>query len=231
MISSTFWLFKHSGWVIKQQKWKKKVKKAERPRDLELWNGSSKNLFAHATLFIYHPWLKPVLHQNENGEARVGDPWTTTMSMTISTVCSPPRWRCCHHLPPRITTRAPQRLRSKNTTQPLLQFSGPRLLKHEALGFARGLGFCASKLGFCVEAENGVGLGERSGEENDEEDKELQELRKSSTLPARFRHLTKEVPEPPLRWPWFVGLSLSLSLSVSLVHSVLWCNFTMLRIW
>uniref|UniRef100_A0A7C8ZVL5 Uncharacterized protein n=1 Tax=Opuntia streptacantha TaxID=393608 RepID=A0A7C8ZVL5_OPUST len=130
------------------------------------------------------------------------------MSMTISTVCSPPRWRCCHHLPPRITTHAPQRLRSKNTTQPLRQFSGPRLLKHEALGFARGLGFFASKLGFCVEAENGVGLGERSGEENDEEDKELQELRKSSTLPARFRHLTKEVPEPPLRWPWFVGLSL-----------------------
>ena len=78
-----------------------------------------------------------------------------------------------------------------------------------------------------MEAENGVGLGERSGEENDEEDKELQELRKSSTLPARFRHLTKEVPEPPLRWPWFVGLSLSLSLFLSLSF-IRFCDVTLL---
>lgn len=127
--------------------------------------------------------------------------------MTISTICSPPRWRCCHHVPPRVTAYAPRRLRNKNTTPPL-RFSGPQFLKHEALGFARGLRFAGAKLGFCLKAENGGGLGERkSGGEKDEEDKEWEELRDNTSLPDRFRPLTKEVPEPPLRWPWFVALA------------------------
>ena len=44
----------------------------------------------------------------------------------------------------------------------------------------------------------------RAGESNGNEE-ELEELRGKSTMPDRFRHLTKEVPSPPLRWPWFVG--------------------------
>lgn len=31
------------------------------------------------------------------------------------------------------------------------------------------------------------------------------EFREESTMPPRFRHLLKEVPEPPLRWPWLVA--------------------------
>ena len=66
-----------------------------------------------------------------------------------------------------------------------------------------------------MKAENGGGLGERkSGGEKDEEDKEWKESRENSSLPGRFKPLTKEAPEPPVRWPWFVGLSLSLSWSL-----------------
>lgn len=58
-----------------------------------------------------------------------------------------------------------------------------------------------------MKAENGGGLGERkSGGEKDEEDKEWKEFRENSSLPGRFKPLTREAPEPPLRWPWFVAL-------------------------
>ncbi|XP_010556170.1 PREDICTED: uncharacterized protein LOC104825523 [Tarenaya hassleriana] len=31
--------------------------------------------------------------------------------------------------------------------------------------------------------------------------------RGESTMPDRFRYLTKEAPDPPVRWPWFVALA------------------------
>lgn len=36
-------------------------------------------------------------------------------------------------------------------------------------------------------------------------DEAEKEARGNSTMPERFRYLTKEVPSPPVRWPWFVG--------------------------
>ena len=36
-------------------------------------------------------------------------------------------------------------------------------------------------------------------------DEAEKEARGESTLPERFRYLTKEAPDPPLRWPFFVG--------------------------
>lgn len=36
-------------------------------------------------------------------------------------------------------------------------------------------------------------------------DKAEEEARAQSTMPERFRYLTKEAPDPPVRWPWFVG--------------------------
>lgn len=54
------------------------------------------------------------------------------------------------------------------------------------------------------------------GEIKMSEEEKLEELRGKSTMPDRFRHLTKDAPSPPLRWPWFVGLSLSLSLRLAL---------------
>jgi len=36
-------------------------------------------------------------------------------------------------------------------------------------------------------------------------DEAEKEARGNSTMPDRFRYLTKEVPSPPVRWPWLVG--------------------------
>lgn len=48
-----------------------------------------------------------------------------------------------------------------------------------------------------------------------ERDEPEKEARGRSTMPERFRYLSKEAPDPPLRWPWLVGqFHLSLSLSV-----------------
>lgn len=42
---------------------------------------------------------------------------------------------------------------------------------------------------------------------NDGVDEAEEESRGESTMPERFRHLTKEAPDPPVRWPWFVALA------------------------
>lgn len=123
--------------------------------------------------------------------------------MTISsTIFSPPRCRNCPHLPPKITAHAPTlRLPTSQT----LRFSGPQFVKLQPLGFSRGLGFSRAQSGFCARAKNG---GERnSSGDDDEGDKELQELKGNSTMPDRFRYLTKEAPDSALRWPWFVALA------------------------
>lgn len=52
---------------------------------------------------------------------------------------------------------------------------------------------------FRANAQNG------GGEMDDEESEKLR--RGESTMPERFRYLTKEAPDTPVRWPWFVGES------------------------
>lgn len=54
-----------------------------------------------------------------------------------------------------------------------------------------------SKLGFAIKAENGDKGVVEEGEN---------EARGLSSMPERFRYLTQEVPEPPVRWPYFVAL-------------------------
>ena len=39
------------------------------------------------------------------------------------------------------------------------------------------------------------------------EDEAERFARRESTMPDRFRHLTKEAPDTPVRWPWFIGTS------------------------
>nr|DAD20780.1 TPA_asm: hypothetical protein HUJ06_022243 [Nelumbo nucifera] len=34
---------------------------------------------------------------------------------------------------------------------------------------------------------------------------EAEEARGQSTMPSRFRYLTKEAPDRPVRWPWLIG--------------------------
>ncbi|KAF5745998.1 hypothetical protein HS088_TW06G00163 [Tripterygium wilfordii] len=55
------------------------------------------------------------------------------------------------------------------------------------------------KLGFPVNAESG------EGGIKDATDEAEKLARGESTLPDRFRYLTKEAPDPPVRWPWFVA--------------------------
>ncbi|XP_055808307.1 uncharacterized protein LOC129876851 [Solanum dulcamara] len=38
-------------------------------------------------------------------------------------------------------------------------------------------------------------------------DKAENEVRGESTMPDRFRYLTKEAPDKPVRWPWFIALA------------------------
>ncbi|KAM3697336.1 hypothetical protein ACJW31_06G104800 [Castanea mollissima] len=69
--------------------------------------------------------------------------------------------------------------------------------------YGKRLGFVFEKkldLTVCASAGNGS-----VGAEDDEEAKK--EARGESTMPERFRYLTKEAPDPPLRWPWFVALA------------------------
>ncbi|KAL6975787.1 hypothetical protein U1Q18_024583 [Sarracenia purpurea var. burkii] len=67
---------------------------------------------------------------------------------------------------------------------------------------ARSLGFSMGrKRGFRASAEN------REGESKIAIDEAEEAARGESTMPERFRPLTKEAPNPPVRWPWFVALA------------------------
>ncbi|KAL3509502.1 hypothetical protein ACH5RR_028903 [Cinchona calisaya] len=61
------------------------------------------------------------------------------------------------------------------------------------------------KFGFLVKAEK--------NEEVEREvvvDKAEEEARGQSTMPDRFRYLTKEAPDKPVRWPWLIALAFAL---------------------
>ncbi|KAK4845870.1 hypothetical protein QYF36_010047 [Acer negundo] len=95
---------------------------------------------------------------------------------------------CKQYVPSRSCLTKTHSLEPIRTTN-FLGFSGDK-----RLGFS-----LKGRSGFCVNAENG----ERGESKNDEAEK-LD--RGESTMPERFRHLTKEAPDPPVRWPWFVAL-------------------------
>ncbi|KAM0955619.1 hypothetical protein ACFX2A_024476 [Malus domestica] len=46
----------------------------------------------------------------------------------------------------------------------------------------------------------------RASAKNEGVDSAEEESRGESTMPERFRYLTKEAPDPPVRWPWLVAL-------------------------
>ncbi|KAH9744287.1 hypothetical protein KPL70_003640 [Citrus sinensis] len=72
------------------------------------------------------------------------------------------------------------------------------------LGFSgeERFGFSSIKiLRFSVNADNGGGA--ETAHSVDDEAERL--ARGESTMPERFRHLTKEAPDVPVKWPWFIG--------------------------
>ncbi|PIN14240.1 hypothetical protein CDL12_13137 [Handroanthus impetiginosus] len=64
-------------------------------------------------------------------------------------------------------------------------------------------GFSIKSRELIVKAQDETGLTE-------EQEKNYQEARAQSSLPQIFRHLMKEVPEKPVRWPWFLVLAFML---------------------
>ncbi|XP_050206189.1 uncharacterized protein LOC126655886 [Mercurialis annua] len=98
-------------------------------------------------------------------------------------------------------------LLSRNLNRPISSFSSPvktRLFNSKSPLKSFGLFEYSTnkkRLGFCLNAaaaENGEG-------EKRNDDVETM-ARGESTMPDRFRYLTKEAPDPPLIWPWFVAL-------------------------
>ncbi|KAK9051987.1 hypothetical protein SSX86_028615 [Deinandra increscens subsp. villosa] len=63
-------------------------------------------------------------------------------------------------------------------------------------------------LGFVVKSISSGEGGEeaKSSSSNDGIDEAEKQARGESTMPERFRYLTKEAPDPPVRWPYFIAL-------------------------
>lgn len=105
-----------------------------------------------------------------------------------------------------ITTRVTPCLVGRSTNQTTL-FLKCNSSTSEALSKQSVFSYSGTKLGFCVRAGN-----------NGENESEEEELRGNSTMPDRFKYLTKEVPSPPVRWPWLIALPFA----IYAWRSVLW---------
>ncbi|KAL7086856.1 hypothetical protein ACP275_13G028100 [Erythranthe tilingii] len=65
-------------------------------------------------------------------------------------------------------------------------------------------GFSAKSRGFSVKAQNG------SGSAVNQTEREETEARGQSSMPERFRYLSKEAPDKSVRWPWLIVLGFML---------------------
>ncbi|RVW95115.1 hypothetical protein VitviT2T_018072 [Vitis vinifera] len=131
------------------------------------------------------------------------------MSTTMSSLSYPALFPKCPRLHLKFPPNALLFLRNPSNTLAFcssptrIQLSKPQIqYTHNLFGFAeKNLGVLRRrKLGFCANAENGEEKSNGSGFEG------IEEARRQSTMPERFRHLTKEAPDPPLRWPWYIAL-------------------------
>ncbi|KAI3714069.1 hypothetical protein L1987_72659 [Smallanthus sonchifolius] len=68
--------------------------------------------------------------------------------------------------------------------------------------------FSRKNLGFVIKSTSSgeQGEAEKSPSSNDGIDEAETQARGESTMPERFRYLTKEVPDPPVKWPYFIAL-------------------------
>ncbi|XP_062152454.1 uncharacterized protein LOC133860842 [Alnus glutinosa] len=122
------------------------------------------------------------------------------MSMTVPTLSSP-------NPSLRITSFSHLRLRTHNQTIPFR--SSPTKTQSFSLKPGQNFpGFSGKILGFVLERKLTVCASAGNGGVDDEAEAEAErQARGESTMPERFRYLTKEVPAPPVRWPWFVALA------------------------
>lgn len=115
------------------------------------------------------------------------------MSMPIATLSSPAfKIPSLHRLNYRFRN---QTVSFRSSSIKTLPFNPQSTRKRFGLFYSRNLGFCLNA------SENGQG--ERKTSVDDDAERLA---RGESTMPDRFRHLTKEAPDRPVRWPWFVGM-------------------------
>lgn len=125
---------------------------------------------------------------------------------SLSTAALLPKCPCLHPKFPSdnlLCLRNPSSTLAFRFSPTRIEVSRPRIqYKHNLFGLTgNNLGFLGRrKLGFYANAVNGEERSDSSGVEGAEE------ARGESTMPERFRHLTKEAPDPPLRWPWYIGM-------------------------
>lgn len=115
------------------------------------------------------------------------------VSTLTSTYPSPKLSR--HSIPiPRTTSKS---IQSRNSSTAL-----PAKKKLGIFSFGR------KNLGFVVKSTSSDGEGEQveSSTSKDVNNEAEIQARGESTMPERFRYLTKEVPDPPIRWPYFIAL-------------------------
>lgn len=134
------------------------------------------------------------------------------MSMTLSTL---------HFKTPSklIPLKNPPRVLQSNhqlpfSFSPLTRTAKPLTKLHIAHNFHGPFkntfnGVSSKSFGFIVKAQNG------SDSIYDKEKDEM-EARGQSSMPERFRYLTKEAPDKPVTWPWLIGM---LKISVFLLCS------------
>ncbi|KDP24190.1 hypothetical protein JCGZ_25847 [Jatropha curcas] len=97
----------------------------------------------------------------------------------------------------RFSTRLPNQVNSFRSLPIKIEPFNPKLTqKRFGLLYTR-------KLGFCLNAADNGEVESKSSVDDDGAEKMA---RGESTMPDRFRYLTKEAPDPPVRWPWFVAL-------------------------
>ncbi|GAB4825021.1 hypothetical protein Ancab_007894 [Ancistrocladus abbreviatus] len=138
--------------------------------------------------------------------------------MATSILSSPLLLSKCIHPPHKFSFQKQTPLCLQNTNRTLRLPSSPsRLQFFRREEFTNQVTFSGKKLGFLVRAENRGG-GERTNANGVDEATQEEEFRGQSTMPERFRYLTKEAPDPPVRWPWF----LALAFLVYAWRSVLW---------
>ncbi|KAH6785561.1 hypothetical protein C2S51_038016 [Perilla frutescens var. frutescens] len=124
------------------------------------------------------------------------------MSMTLSTLYSKTPIKIS---PPQISPRS----HLSNSSFPLVSYlltkkAKPSKKLHISHSFYGSLkksvnGFPVNVSGFVVKAQNESGSVDNSG-------KEEMDARGESSMPERFRYLTKEVPDKPVRWPLLIVL-------------------------
>ncbi|GAB2274830.1 hypothetical protein Dimus_009604 [Dionaea muscipula] len=117
---------------------------------------------------------------------------------------------------PKISLRNHLPLGSTNKHKTLRLLSSPPRLQSHGLGsFSYGFNFSWKNLRVFFKEENQEGDGEDEAKVEDD-------WRGESTLPERFKDLTKPIPDPPLRWPWFLVGGLAVLVYGSTWRAVLW---------